>query len=74
MIRDNPEDFDFGIIRKCAENVLLDRLEDQIIEHAKSLNGVLNKRGGGGGSKASRKRTLENAPSSEHVAKKINFQ
>lgn len=52
-IAEHPENFDVGIIRSFDEDFNLDFLESEIIDHAKSIGPVYNKRRGGGGSKKS---------------------
>lgn len=56
MMADDPEDFTVGIVRAVESGHNLDQLEDDIIEHAKTIGSVLNKRKGGGGSKPSAKK------------------
>lgn len=53
-IAENAEDFTVGIVRQCRPDENLDRLESEIIDHAKEIGPVLNKRRGGGGSKSSK--------------------
>jgi hypothetical protein len=68
-IADNPENFDVGIIRHFDEDFNLDVLETEIIEHAKQLGSVYNKRNGGGGSK----RSASSAKLTGNVAKQLAF-
>jgi hypothetical protein len=58
-VRENPDDFEFGILCKAPDDIDLDALEQAYIGLKKSVTHGFNQRNGGGGGRA-RKKSKEN--------------
>lgn len=69
-VRENPNDFEFGVLCKAPEGVDLSELEDAYIEMKKRVSEVFNQRKGGGGAKVTAA-SPKTKKKSEKVAKNI---